>query len=189
MADHVARGGTLILSGRFAGSYVGRYLRKLGTTIVSRENCMLYTPMLPEAAGTLEPRHVVVPIRMMCPQAELILAEAQTHETERRRVRVQAGNRGFWVHYENLVVALGFKTLADAIRLRNHVLGRLEAPDAAPNPTHLRRWWERRTYHLYQLPLLSRKRHVVADWTVTLFFRRDIVELDTLGHRERVGDV
>ncbi len=33
---------------------------------------MLYTPMLPEAAsGTLEPRHVVVPLRMMCPHAEL----------------------------------------------------------------------------------------------------------------------
>ncbi len=118
---------------------------------------MLYTPMLPEAAsGTLEPRHVVVPIRMMCPHAELILGEAQAHDTERRRVRVQAGDRVFWVHYENLVVALGaivrslpipglaehalgFKSLADAIHLRNHVLGRLEAAAADPNPTHRRR--------------------------------------------------
>jgi hypothetical protein len=50
-----------------------------------------------------------------------------------------------------------------------------------------------RTYHLYQLPyqlpLLLRKLHVVADWTVALFFRRDFAELGTLGHRERVGDV
>ena len=38
MADHEARGGTLILGGRFAGSYVRRYLRKRGETIVSREN-------------------------------------------------------------------------------------------------------------------------------------------------------
>ncbi len=38
---------------------------------------MLYTPMLPEAAsGTLEPRHVVVPLRMMCPHAELLLGRA-----------------------------------------------------------------------------------------------------------------
>ena len=49
-------------------------------------------------------------------------------------------------------------------------------------------WWVTRTYHLYQLPLLSRKLRVVADWTVALFFRRDIAELGTLGHRERIGD-
>jgi hypothetical protein len=40
-------------------------------------NFLLYTPMLPEAAsGTLEPRHVVVPIRMMCPHADLVLGRA-----------------------------------------------------------------------------------------------------------------
>jgi hypothetical protein len=38
---------------------------------------MLYTPMLAEAAsGTLEPHHVVVPLRMMCPYAELLLGRA-----------------------------------------------------------------------------------------------------------------
>ncbi|HEX9415841.1 MAG TPA: FAD-dependent oxidoreductase, partial [Gaiellaceae bacterium] len=41
-------------------------------------------------------------------------------------------------------------------------------------------WWITRTYHLYQLPLLSRKLRVVADWTVSLFFRRDIAELSML---------
>jgi NADH dehydrogenase len=43
-------------------------------------------------------------------------------------------------------------------------------------------WFVARTYHLYQLPLVSRKLRVVADWTVALFFRRDIVELSALGH-------
>jgi NADH:quinone reductase (non-electrogenic) len=43
-------------------------------------------------------------------------------------------------------------------------------------------WWVTRTYHLLQLPLLSRKLRVVVDWTVALFFRRDIVELGGLGH-------
>jgi NADH dehydrogenase len=43
-------------------------------------------------------------------------------------------------------------------------------------------WFVTRTYHLYQLPLLSRKLRVVVDWTVAVFFRRDIVELGTLGH-------
>jgi NADH dehydrogenase len=43
-------------------------------------------------------------------------------------------------------------------------------------------WFVTRTYHLYQLPLLTRKLRVVTDWTVSLFFRRDIAELSMLGH-------
>ena len=43
-------------------------------------------------------------------------------------------------------------------------------------------WFVTRTYHLYQLPLLTRKLRVVADWTTALFFRSDIAELGTLGH-------
>jgi NADH:quinone reductase (non-electrogenic) len=157
VADHEARGGTLILGGGFAGSYVARSLGKHGATIVSPENYMLFTPLLPEAAsGTLEPRHVVVPLRQMCRHSELLLGEAKAHDADRRRVQVQAGERVFWIRYSNLVVALGaivralpipglaehalgFKSLADAIHLRNHVLGRLEAAAADPNPTHRRR--------------------------------------------------
>ena len=53
-----------MLGGGFAGGYVARLLGERGATIVSGENFMLYTPILPEAAsGTLEPRHVVIPIR------------------------------------------------------------------------------------------------------------------------------
>ena len=47
-------------------------------------------------------------------------------------------------------------------------------------------WFVTRTYHLYQLPLLSRKLRVVVDWTVALLFRRDIVELSMLGHPHRL---
>jgi NADH dehydrogenase len=47
-------------------------------------------------------------------------------------------------------------------------------------------WFVTRTYHLYQLPLLTRKLRVVADWTTALFFRRDIAELGMLGHPERL---
>jgi NADH dehydrogenase len=47
-------------------------------------------------------------------------------------------------------------------------------------------WWVTRTYHLLQLPLLSRKLRVVSDWTVALFFRRDIAELSMLGHPRRL---
>jgi NADH dehydrogenase len=48
-------------------------------------------------------------------------------------------------------------------------------------------WFVTRTYHLYQLPLFSRKLRVVADWTVALLFRRDIAELSMLGHPRRLG--
>ena len=150
MADRQAQGGTLVLGGGFAGGYVARLLGKRGATIVSPENFMLYTPMLPEAAsGTLEPRHVVVPLRKMCPHAELLLGRATALDPKQQRVRVETEQGLFHVGYRNVVVALGsvsrtlpipglpdhgigFKTLADAIYLRNHVLRRLEAAVAAP---------------------------------------------------------
>jgi NADH:ubiquinone reductase (H+-translocating) len=143
-----ARGGVLVIGGGFAGSYVARLLGRRGATIVSRENFMLYTPMLPEAAsGTLEPRHVVVPLRQMCRHAELLLGTVTTLDEERRVVSVDTADAGsFEVSYEQLVLApgavtrtfpvrglaehaLGFKDLADAIHLRNHVLRALEAAD------------------------------------------------------------
>jgi NADH dehydrogenase len=105
--------------------------------------------MLPEAAsGTLEPRHVVVPLRQMCPHAELVLGRATEVDADRREVTVETENGTLTVSYDELVVALGaisralpipgladhalgFKSLADAIQLRNHVLRRLEAADSA----------------------------------------------------------
>src|SRR5213595_2728693 len=106
--DRQARGGTLILGGGFAGSYVAKLLKKQGATIVSLENFMLFASMLPEAAsGTLEPRHVVVPLRIMCPHAELILGRAVAHDVERQRVQVETEEALVNVTYQNLVVALG----------------------------------------------------------------------------------
>jgi NADH dehydrogenase len=152
--EREARGGTLVLGGGFAGGYVARLLGKRGATIVSPENFMLYTPMLPEAAsGTLEPRHVVVPLRMMCPHAELLLGRAVDLDAARRRVHVETDDGLLTVAYEELVVALGaiartlpipgladhalgFKSLADAIHLRNHVLRRLDAAVVAATPAH-----------------------------------------------------
>jgi NADH dehydrogenase len=147
----------LVIGGGFAGSYVAKLLGRSGATIVSPENFMLYTPLLPEAAsGTLEPRHVVVPIRVMCPHAEFVLGRAVEHDAARRRVQVETEEGVFWIDYEHLVVAtgaiartlpipglaehgLGFKNLADAIQLRNHVLRRLEAASLAATPAHRRR--------------------------------------------------
>jgi len=145
-----ARGGTLILGGGFAGSYVARLLGRRGATVVSPENFMLYTPLLPEAgAGTLEPRHVVVPLRQMCPHAELVLGRA-TALHERRSVAVETLAGPLEIAYDRLVVALGavtralpvpglaehglgFKDLADAIALRNRVLRQLELASIRPD--------------------------------------------------------
>jgi NADH dehydrogenase len=152
-----ARGGTLILGGGFAGSYVAKLLGRQGATIVSPENFMLFTPLLPEAAsGTLEPRHVVVPLRIMCRHAELLLGQAVAVDEERRTVSVDTEAGPFEVEYEQLVLALGsvartlpvpglaeygfgFKDLADAIQLRNHILRQLELAESEVDPARVER--------------------------------------------------
>jgi NADH:ubiquinone reductase (H+-translocating) len=143
-----ARGGVLILGGGFAGAYVARLLGRRGATIVSRENFMLYTPLLPEAAsGTLEPRHTVVPLRVMCPHAELLLGDLKAVDLAARTATVETEDGAHTVAWHEIVLALGavprtvpvpgladhglsFKSLPDAINLRNHVLRQLEAADA-----------------------------------------------------------
>ncbi|HET8605705.1 MAG TPA: NAD(P)/FAD-dependent oxidoreductase [Gaiellaceae bacterium] len=143
-----ARGGTLVVGGGFAGAYVARLLGARGATVVSPENFMLYTPMLPEAAsGTLEPRHVVVPLRVMCPHAELLLGSATALDEQTKTAEIDTGAGRQTVRWQQLVLALGavprtlpipglaehalgFKSLADAIALRNHVLRQLEAAAA-----------------------------------------------------------
>jgi len=145
-----ARGGTLVIGGGFGGAYVAKLVGERGATIVSPEGSMLYTPMLPEvAAGVIEPRHTVVPLRMMCPHAELVLGRAVGLDEGTSRVAVETADGPLEIEYENLVIALGavartlpipglaehalgFKTLGDAIHLRHHVLGRLDAADADP---------------------------------------------------------
>jgi len=139
----------LILGGGFAGAYVARLLGESGATIVSLENFMLYTPLLPEAAsGTLEPRHAVVPLRVMCRDAELLLGKATGVDLEARTAAIETDDGPQLVRWQELVLALGavprvapvpgltehglsFKSLADAIHLRNHVLRELEAADSA----------------------------------------------------------
>ena len=110
---------------------------------------MLFASLLPEAAsGSLEPRHVVVPLRMMCPRADVLVGHAGTLDAVRQSVQVETEEELITMRYEQLVVAfgavaralpipglkehaLGFKNLEDAIRLRNHVLRRLEGRAAA----------------------------------------------------------
>ena len=144
------------MGGGFAGAWVARLLGKHGreSTIVNRENFMLFASLLPEAAsGSLEPRHVVVPLRMMCPRSDVLVGQAGTLDTVRQSVQVETEEELITLRYEQLVVAfgavaralpipglkehaLGFKSLEDAIQLRNHVLRRLEAAAAATAAGH-----------------------------------------------------
>jgi len=152
-----AAGGTLVAGGGFAGAYVARLLGKARATIVNPDNFMLYTPLLPEAAaGTLEPRHVVVPLRQMCPHAELLLGRVVARDAERRVVVAETLGGPFEIGYERLVVALGaiprtfpvpglvehglgFKDVADAIALRNRMLRQLESAAARLDPVEAER--------------------------------------------------
>ncbi len=152
----------LILGAGFAGSYVARLLGKrapeLEVTLVDPRNYMLYTPLLPEAAsGTVEPRHAVVPVRVMCPKARLLLGRATAVDMATRTVAVQpAEGEPFEEGFDTLVVALGaiartapvpglvehavgFKTIAEAIHLRNHVLQQLELASTVDDPAERRR--------------------------------------------------
>ncbi len=145
-----AKNGTLILGGGFGGAHVARLLGASGATIVSPESSMLYTPLLPEvAAGAIEPRHVFVPLRMMCPGAELLRGRAVSLDEAARTVSVATDVGMVDVEYERLVIALGstarmlpipglaehsiaFKNLADAIHLRNRVIRKLDLAETDP---------------------------------------------------------
>jgi NADH dehydrogenase len=141
----------LILGGGFGGLTAARRLeRKLPpqaakVTLVNDVNFMLYTPLLPGAAGgTLEPRHVVVPLREQLERTELHIGTVLGADPDRRVVRVRSigGSEGE-LRYDQLIVALGstsrtlpipglaehalgFKTLAEAIALRNRLVQTLE---------------------------------------------------------------
>ncbi len=134
----------------FSGSMVARGLsRKAGVevVVVNADNFLLFTPMLAEAAvGDVDPRHIIAPIRQLAPQAKLVQGVIESVDALTRRVVV---NRLFGETTESiagdaLVLALGsvtntygvagaderalpFKTIVDALRIRNRILARMEA--------------------------------------------------------------
>ncbi|MBW3605545.1 MAG: NAD(P)/FAD-dependent oxidoreductase [Actinobacteria bacterium] len=147
-----ARSGILILGGGFAGATVARRLGRVGATLVSDENALLFTPMLPEvASGSIEPRHVVIPLRQTCPHVDLVLGEVTAINLGRRIVTVRNEVGELHYRYEQLVIALGavprtlpipglaeygvgFKSFYDAVYLRDHVLRELELADNELTP-------------------------------------------------------
>jgi NADH dehydrogenase len=150
----------VILGGGFGGLYAARKLERAlpphaaNVTIVTDVNFMLYTPLLPgAAAGTLEPRHVVVPLREHLARTDLLLAHVTGADPERRRVFVTtAEGEQRELPYDQLIVALGsisrtmpvpglreyavgLKTLSDAIALRNQIVNTLERAESVEDDT------------------------------------------------------
>src|ERR1700712_3585784 len=110
MAWHV-----VIAGGGFGGFYAARTLERVlppqaaRVTLINDVNFMLYTPLLPgAAAGTLEPRHVVVPLREELGRTDLHLGSITGHDPAARTVKVlsEAGNDEV-ISYDHLVLALG----------------------------------------------------------------------------------
>jgi NADH dehydrogenase len=149
----------VIAGGGFGGAMAARELERLmprqsvRLTLVNDVNFLLYTPFLPEAAaGTLEPRHVVTPLREILRRAYLRLGAVEAHDPEARTITVRTREgEADELPYDQLLLALGsvsrvlpvpglsehaigFKTLADAIWLRNHLIETLEAANAAEDP-------------------------------------------------------
>src|SRR3954465_5835017 len=87
----------VILGGGFGGFYTARKLEKTlpaasaRVTLVNDVNFMLYTPLLPgAAAGTLEPRHVVVPLREQLKSTDLKLARVTGADPSRKEVTISS---------------------------------------------------------------------------------------------------
>ena len=149
----------VIAGGGFGGASAARELERLlpkqsaRLMLVNDVNFLLYTPFLPEAAaGTLEPRHVVTPLRDMLHRTYLRLGAVTAHDPEARTVQIATHEgKDETVRYDQFLVAvgsvsrslpvpgldqhaIGFKSLADAIWLRNHVIETLERANATEDP-------------------------------------------------------
>jgi NADH dehydrogenase len=147
----------VIVGGGFGGVYTAlelqRLLRRDGdveVTIVSRDNFLLFTPMLHEvAASDLDVTHIVNPVRKLLPRVRFFDGDVAAIDLVRRTVVVAHGADAHThdLAYDHLVVALGsvtnffgipglaeraltMKSLGDAIALRNRMIARLEEADA-----------------------------------------------------------
>src|SRR5579859_2771801 len=126
-------------------------------TLVSETNALLFTPMLAEVAGsTLEPSHISTPLRSSLHRTEFIRGRVTGIDFENRKVILAGlpadGGECAEISYDHLVLALGavsnylgmsnveklafnFKSLLDAIRIRNHVIEMFERADREQDST------------------------------------------------------
>lgn len=154
MAPHI-----VIAGGGFGGFHAARELERAlpaqaaRVTLVNEANFMLYTPLLPGAAGaTLDPRHVVVPLRSDLKRTELLVGRVNGADPQACTISVKRiDGEQVQVGYDRLIVALGsvsrtlpvpglaehgigFKSLLDATALRNRVLTCLDIAESIEDP-------------------------------------------------------
>ena len=157
----------VILGGGFAGTRVAEYLEEqvgaaASITLVNETNALLFTPMLAEVAGSsLEPSHITTPLRSLHCTGFIRARVAEINLTSRRVIladdAASTGEKHQQIPYDHLVLALGavsnylgmanlekfsfnFKTLLDAIRIRNHVIEMFERADREPDPSLRKRF-------------------------------------------------
>ncbi|HXW58957.1 MAG TPA: NAD(P)/FAD-dependent oxidoreductase [Solirubrobacteraceae bacterium] len=149
----------VIAGGGFGGFYAARALERrlpansARVTLVSQANFMLYTPLLPGAASaTLDPRHVVVPLRPYLKRTELLIGKVTGANQARHTLSVRRiDDESLELPYDQLIVALGsvsrtlpipglaehaigLKSLSDATALRNQVLNCLDIAESLEEP-------------------------------------------------------
>ncbi|WP_406414254.1 NAD(P)/FAD-dependent oxidoreductase [Streptomyces sp. NBC_01614] len=159
-APQRAKPHVVIVGGGFGGVGAARELdRRLGrgldahVTLISDSNFLLFTPLLVGvASSTVEARHVSAPVRAGLGHASFLHGRVASIDTQNRNAYVSAGKEGMLrVPYDQLVLAVGavphffdlpgvgehafaMKSVEDATRLRNQVLGALERADLEPDP-------------------------------------------------------
>ena len=143
----------LIAGGGFAGLYAAKYLDKrlarrpdIEVTLISRENFILFTPMLHEvAAGDLSPGDIVNPLRRILRHVNVVQADIQAIDLTTKKIRCVAGVRNMELEFEfdHLLLTIGsetnffdlqdvrnwavtMKSLSDAALLRNRMVELLE---------------------------------------------------------------
>jgi NADH dehydrogenase len=150
----------VIAGGGFGGFYAARTLERVlprhsaRITLVNDVNFLLYTPLLPGAAGgTLDPRHVVIPLREELRGTDFRVGRVDRANPERNRLHIvtQEGHEEE-LDYDQLILALGsvsrtlpvpglaehavgFKTISEAIALRNRIIGSLEMAESLDDAT------------------------------------------------------
>ena len=145
----------LVVGGGYVGLYTALRLqkrlrselrsRRVEVIVVDPRSYMTYQPFLPEAAaGSVEPRHVVVPLRRVLDKCEILTGRVQSVDHTRRVARIEpARGEAYELSYEVIVIApgsvartlpipglaeqgIGFKQVEEAIALRNQILEKLD---------------------------------------------------------------
>ena len=155
----------VILGGGYGGVYTALGLQKaarrgqIELSLISRENFFQYQPMLAEVvSGSIEPLHIVSSIRRLLSRTNFYHADIQAIDVINRRVVINYHDSDDHraLSYDHLVIAVDssveetilpgvsehtfpFKTLGDALFLRNHVIGVLEMAETEENPEKKRR--------------------------------------------------